>query len=62
MSVAPEDDIFASVNGSHKWTPWLIFAAFALALLAAFALLWRVLRNASSSPRRMPSSTPATAS
>ena len=46
VSVAPEDDIFASVNGSHKWTPWLIFAAFALALLAAFALLWRVLRNA----------------
>ncbi len=26
--------------------PWLIFAAFALALAAAFALLWRVLRGA----------------
>ena len=46
VSVAPESDIFDSVNGSHKWTPWLIFLAFALALLAAFALLWRVLRNA----------------
>jgi signal transduction histidine kinase len=46
VSVAPEDDVFATVNGAHKWTPWLIFAGFALALLAAFALLWRVLRNA----------------
>ena len=46
VSVAPESDVFDAVNGWHKWTPWLIFAAFALALLAAFALLWRVLRNA----------------
>ena len=47
VSVAPEDDLFASVDGAHKWTPWLIFAAFALACVAAFALLWRVLRGAS---------------
>ena len=38
--------MFASVKGSHKWTPWLIFAALALAAWSAFVLLWRVLRNA----------------
>lgn len=46
VTVVPEAELFASVNGEHKWTPWLIFAAFALALVAAFAFLWRLLRNA----------------
>ena len=46
VTVAPEADVFASVNGFHKWVPWLLFSAFALALIAAFALLYRVLRNA----------------
>ncbi len=46
VSVALEADVFAAVDGSHKWTPWLIFAGLALAALAAFALLRRVLRNA----------------
>ena len=46
VTVAPESDIFASVNGTHQWVPWLLFTAFALALVAAFVLLYRVLRNA----------------
>ena len=46
VTVAPEADVFAAVNGSHKWVPWLLFTAFALALVAAFVLLYRVLRNA----------------
>jgi signal transduction histidine kinase len=46
VTVAPEADVFASVNGFHRWVPWLLFSAFALALIAAFALLYRVLRNA----------------
>jgi signal transduction histidine kinase len=46
VTVAPEGDLFASVNGTHKWVPWLLFAAFAAALMAAFVLLYRVLRNA----------------
>jgi signal transduction histidine kinase len=46
VATAPESDVFASVRGWDEWTPWLILAAFALALAAAFALLWRVLRNA----------------
>jgi len=46
VTVAPESDLFASVNGTHKWVPWLLFTAFALALVAAFVLLYRVLRNA----------------
>jgi signal transduction histidine kinase len=46
VTVAPESDVFASVDGFHQWVPWLLFSAFALALVAAFALLYRVLRNA----------------
>ena len=25
--IVPESNLFASVTGAHKWTPWLIFAA-----------------------------------
>jgi signal transduction histidine kinase len=46
VSIAPEDEVFATVNGWDRWMPWLIFAALALAAAAAFALLWRVLRGA----------------
>jgi signal transduction histidine kinase len=43
---APRGTLFASVSGSRKWTPWMIFAAFALAAAVALVLLWRMLRNA----------------
>lgn len=45
VSVAPQEDVFASVSGWNKWAPWLILAALALAAAAAKLLLWRVLRN-----------------
>jgi signal transduction histidine kinase len=46
VSIAPEHDVFPTTQGWDKWAPWLIFAGFMLAALAAFVLLWRVLRSA----------------
>ena len=46
VSIAPEEDVFATTQGWDKWAPWLIFAGFAVAAAAAFVLLWRVLRSA----------------
>jgi signal transduction histidine kinase/CheY-like chemotaxis protein len=40
---APSGHLFASVSGWHKWTPWLIFIAFALVAIAALALARRVI-------------------
>jgi protein-histidine pros-kinase len=44
---APEDRLFASVNGANQLIPWLIFIALGLAVSGALLLLGRVLRNAS---------------
>jgi len=46
VSTAPKSVLFSSVRGAHKWVPWVIFAAFALASAVAIALLTKVLRNA----------------
>jgi signal transduction histidine kinase len=46
VSTAPQDKLFASVSGAHKWVPWLIFALLAVAAAFALILLARVLRNA----------------
>jgi signal transduction histidine kinase len=40
---SPDGPLFASVSGLNKWVPWLIFGAFAVVALLAFALLGRVL-------------------
>ncbi len=45
----PESKLFASVNGTHKWLPWLLFAGFGLAIIAAFAFLSRIMRSAAHS-------------
>jgi len=42
--VSPDGPLYANVSGLNKWLPWVIFAAFALVALAAFGLVWRVLR------------------
>ena len=46
VSTAPADELFEPVQGANKWTPWLIFAAFALAAVAALWLLRRAARTA----------------
>jgi signal transduction histidine kinase len=46
VSIAPEDDVFATTQGWDRWGPWVIFAGLALAAALAFALLWRVFRGA----------------
>ena len=43
---SPDGPLFASVSGLNKWVPWLIFGAFAVVALLAFALLGRVLSAA----------------
>jgi signal transduction histidine kinase len=48
---APESRLFASVSGARKWVPWIIFAAFGLAALAAVFLLRRALFSASEAAR-----------
>jgi len=40
---AAKDDLYATVNGSERTIPWLIFAAFALVAIAGLVLLRRVL-------------------
>src|SRR5262249_5226779 len=46
VSTAPENKLFASVSGAHKWIPWAIFALLALASAFALFLFARALRNA----------------
>lgn len=43
---APTTALFASVNGSRKWVPWVLFAAFAIAAAIALAMLRGVLASA----------------
>jgi signal transduction histidine kinase len=43
---ASQSDLYASVSGSHKWVPWILFGAFAAAALIALALLARVMGTA----------------
>jgi signal transduction histidine kinase len=42
---APGSRLFASVRGTRKWVPWLLFAGFGLAAAFALVLLGRVLRS-----------------
>ncbi len=46
VRTAPEDRVFASVQGINRWGPWLLFAAFAVAALAVIALVRSVLNRA----------------
>ena len=46
VETAPSSVLLSSVRGTNKWVPWLIFAAFALAAIAALMLLRRTLTNA----------------
>jgi signal transduction histidine kinase len=46
VRTAPEDALFASVQGINKWGPWLLFAAFALAAAAVIVLVRSVLHRA----------------
>jgi signal transduction histidine kinase len=46
VSIAPENDVFATTQGWDGWGPWVIFTGLALAAALAFVLLWRVLRGA----------------
>jgi signal transduction histidine kinase len=43
---APQDELFASVSGSRKAVPWILFVGFGLAAAIALVLLRRVLRDA----------------
>jgi signal transduction histidine kinase len=45
LLAAPESEFFASVSGTNRWLPWLIFGAFALVALVALALAARILRS-----------------
>jgi signal transduction histidine kinase len=42
---APASRLFASVRGTRKWIPWLLFAGFGLAAGIALVLLGRLLRS-----------------
>ena len=41
----PVSEFFASVNGFHRWLPWIIFAAFGAVALAALWLVWRAMQS-----------------
>lgn len=43
---APDGTLFASVNGSREYVPWIIFAALVAVALISLLLGWRVLRSA----------------
>ncbi|HXO07779.1 MAG TPA: ATP-binding protein [Solirubrobacteraceae bacterium] len=45
LLAAPESEFFASVSGTNRWLPWLIFGAFAFVALVALALAARILRS-----------------
>lgn len=42
----PTSTLFASVNGLHRWVPWLILIAFGLVALLAIWLGWRIVHSA----------------
>ena len=46
VSTAPGSELFAPVEGTNKWTPWIIFTAFALAGIVALFLVRRVASSA----------------
>jgi signal transduction histidine kinase len=48
---APQSRLFASVSGARKWVPWIIFAAFGFAALAAVFLMRRALLSAAAAKR-----------
>jgi signal transduction histidine kinase len=45
LLAAPDSGLFASVTGSRKWLPWLIFIAFGIVALATLVLARRALRD-----------------
>lgn len=42
----PDSVVFGTIDGLHKWIPWLILIAFALVGALALGLGWRVLHSA----------------
>ena len=46
VATAPRDELFATVEGSRKWVPWIIFVAFAIAAALVLLLVSRLLRAA----------------
>ncbi len=46
VATAPTSELLAAVTGTNKWVPWLIFGAFAMAAVAALALLRRTIAGA----------------
>jgi signal transduction histidine kinase len=45
LLAAPAGEFFASVSGTNRWLPWVIFGAFAIVALVALALAARMLRS-----------------
>ncbi len=45
LLAAPESEFFASVSGTNRWLPWVIFGAFAFVALLALVLAARALRS-----------------
>jgi signal transduction histidine kinase len=43
---APNDKLFASVSGTHKWVPWILLVGFGLAAMVALMLVGRMLQSA----------------
>lgn len=43
---SPSAELFASINGIHRWVPWLLLIAFALVGAIALGLGWRLLHSA----------------
>ncbi|HLI60159.1 MAG TPA: hypothetical protein VKV21_10900, partial [Solirubrobacteraceae bacterium] len=42
----PVGELFASVDGLHRWLPWIILAAFGAVALGALWLVWRGMQSA----------------
>jgi len=45
---ASQASLFASVDGSNRWVPWILFAAFALLSVLTLMLIVRIIGNAAS--------------
>jgi len=43
---ASQGSLFASVDGSNRWVPWILFAAFALLSVLTLILIMRIVRHA----------------
>ncbi len=43
---ASQGSLFASVDGSNRWVPWVLFAAFALLSVLTLILITRIVRHA----------------